>query len=287
VGAWALSLIGLFNIAGSFASGWAIGRWRMKSVLSLIYAARAAAVLGFMFAPKTATTFMVFAVVLGFTYLSTVPPTVGLVGKLHGMRYVATLFGIVMLSHQVGGFLVHGHHAGDRRGADPHADPRSAAAQAGTRHLGVHMAYKRILVPIDGSPTSARGLREAIGFAKAQKARLQLVHVVDVHNAMLAGLSSGDTVTDLAAALEERGRRLLDSAAALVRKSGLACETVLLESLTGPAAEPIVRQARKWRADLIVIGTHGRRGLKRLVMGSDAEQIVRNAPVPVMLVRQP
>ena len=105
VGAWALSLIGLFNIAGSFASGWAIGRWRMKSVLSLLYAARALAVLAFVFAPKTTTTFMIFAIVLGITYLSTVPPTVGLVGKLHGMRYVATLFGIVMLSHQVGGFL--------------------------------------------------------------------------------------------------------------------------------------------------------------------------------------
>jgi predicted MFS family arabinose efflux permease len=105
VGAWALSLIGLFNIAGSFASGWAIGRWRMKSVLSLLYALRALAVLAFVFAPKTTSTFMVFAVVLGFTYLSTVPPTVGLVGKLHGMRYVATLFGIVMLSHQVGGSL--------------------------------------------------------------------------------------------------------------------------------------------------------------------------------------
>jgi predicted MFS family arabinose efflux permease len=104
VGAWSLSLIGLFNIAGSFASGWAIGRWRMKSVLSLLYAARALAVLGFVLAPKSATTFMVFAIVLGLTYLSTVPPTVGLVGKLHGMRYVATLFGIVMLSHQVGGF---------------------------------------------------------------------------------------------------------------------------------------------------------------------------------------
>ena len=105
VGAWSLSLIGLFNIAGSFASGWAIGRWRMKSVLSLLYASRALAVLVFVFAPKTTTTFLIFAVVLGFTYLSTVPPTVGLVGKLHGMRYVATLFGIVMLSHQVGGFL--------------------------------------------------------------------------------------------------------------------------------------------------------------------------------------
>lgn len=105
VGAWALSLIGLFNIAGSFASGWAIGRWRMKSVLSILYASRALAVLAFVFAPKTASNFMVFAIVLGFTYLSTVPPTVGLVGKLHGIRYVATLFGIVMFSHQVGGFL--------------------------------------------------------------------------------------------------------------------------------------------------------------------------------------
>jgi predicted MFS family arabinose efflux permease len=105
VGAWSLSLIGLFNIAGSFASGWAIGRWRMKSVLSLLYASRAIAVLAFVFAPKTTATFLVFAVVLGVTYLSTVPPTVGLVGKLHGVRYVATLFGLVMLSHQVGGFL--------------------------------------------------------------------------------------------------------------------------------------------------------------------------------------
>jgi predicted MFS family arabinose efflux permease len=105
VGAWSLSLIGLFNIAGSFSSGWAIGRWRMKSVLSVVYAARAVAVLVFVLSPKTTTTFLIFAIVLGYTYLSTVPPTVGLVGKLHGMRYVATLFGIVMLSHQVGAFL--------------------------------------------------------------------------------------------------------------------------------------------------------------------------------------
>lgn len=105
VGAWSLSLIGLFNIAGSFAAGWAIGRWRMKSVLSLLYAARAVAVLAFLAAPKTSATFLVFAVVIGFTYLATVPPTVGLVAKLHGMRFMATLFGMVMLSHQIGGFL--------------------------------------------------------------------------------------------------------------------------------------------------------------------------------------
>src|SRR5207245_568291 len=80
--AWSLSLIGLFNIAGSFTAGWAIGRWRMKSVLSLLYAARALAVIAFLAAPKTTSTFIVFAVVIGFTYLATVPPTVGLVVKL-------------------------------------------------------------------------------------------------------------------------------------------------------------------------------------------------------------
>src|SRR5216683_7690029 len=69
------------------------------------------------------------------------------------------------------------------------------------------MAYKRILVPVDGSPTSRLGLREAIAFAKAQKARLQLVHVVDVHNAVLAGLEGAAAVTDLAAALKARGRK--------------------------------------------------------------------------------
>lgn len=105
VAAWSLSLIGLFNIVGSFASGAAISRWRMKSVLSFVYAARAAAVLAFLAAPKTTTTFLVFSVVIGFTYLATVPPTVGLVARLHGIRFLATLFGIVMLSHQAGGFL--------------------------------------------------------------------------------------------------------------------------------------------------------------------------------------
>ena len=104
VGAWSLSMVGLFNIVGSFASGWAIGRWRMKSVLSCLYAARAVAVLAFLAAPKTTTTFLVFSMVIGLTYLATIPPTIGLVAKLHGMRFLATLFGIAMLSHQLGGF---------------------------------------------------------------------------------------------------------------------------------------------------------------------------------------
>lgn len=105
VGAWSLSIIGLFNIAGSLWVGKAIQGWRMKLTLAWIYLARAALILVFYFSPKTELVFLLFAAGIGFTYLSTVPPTIGLVAKLHGPRYVATLFGLVMLSHQVGGFL--------------------------------------------------------------------------------------------------------------------------------------------------------------------------------------
>jgi MFS family permease len=103
--AWSLALLGLFNIVGSVAMGWAIGRWRMKSLLSLVYAARGLAVLVFLLSPKTGPVVLVFAAVMGLTFLSTVPPTAGLVAKFFGMANMATLFGIVMLSHQVGGFL--------------------------------------------------------------------------------------------------------------------------------------------------------------------------------------
>lgn len=104
-GAWSLAVLGLFNIAGSIAMGWAVGRWRMKSLLSLVYGVRALAVLVFLMAPKTGPVLLVFAAVMGLTYLSTVPPTVGLVLKFFGPANLAMLFGIVMLSHQVGGFL--------------------------------------------------------------------------------------------------------------------------------------------------------------------------------------
>ncbi len=105
VSGWALAILGLFNIIGSLAMGWAVGRWRMKSLLSLIYASRAVAVLIFLAAPKTATVMLIFAAFTGLTFLSTVPPTAGLVAKFFGPANMAMLFGIVMLSHQIGGFL--------------------------------------------------------------------------------------------------------------------------------------------------------------------------------------
>ncbi|RZI44706.1 MFS transporter [Herbaspirillum sp. HC18] len=104
-GAWALAMLGLFNIAGSISMGWAVGRWRMKSLLSLVYATRAVAVVLFLLAPKTGAVVLAFAAVMGLTFLSTVPPTAGLVAKLLGTGNMATLFGIVMLTHQIGGFL--------------------------------------------------------------------------------------------------------------------------------------------------------------------------------------
>jgi len=103
--AWALALLGLFNIVGSVGMGWAVGRWRMKSLLSLVYAARALAVLAFLLAPKTGPVVLLFAGFMGLTFLSTVPPTAGLVAKFFGVGHMATLFGVVMLTHQVGGFL--------------------------------------------------------------------------------------------------------------------------------------------------------------------------------------
>jgi len=105
VAANSLALIGLFNIGGSLAAGWLGQRYRMKSLLAAIYASRAVIILIYLAMPKTALNMYLVAGALGFSWLATVPPTAGLVGKLFGTRYLATLFGLTLLSHQIGGFL--------------------------------------------------------------------------------------------------------------------------------------------------------------------------------------
>jgi MFS family permease len=105
VAANSLALIGLFNVAGSLGAGWLGQRYRMKYLLAFIYASRAAIVAIYVLMPKTALNVYLFAGALGMTWLATVPPTAGIVGKLFGTRYLATLFGLTLLSHQVGGFL--------------------------------------------------------------------------------------------------------------------------------------------------------------------------------------
>jgi len=145
--------------------------------------------------------------------------------------------------------------------------------------------YQRILVPIDGSPASNLGLNEAIKLAKDQGAKLRLFHLVDEYVAVPSIDGTALYAGDLFEALRQSGKKIIDKAQALARRKGLAPESVMIESFGGRAADFIVEQARKWRADLIVLGTHGRRGVRRLVMGSDAEQVIRATRVPVLLVR--
>lgn len=144
--------------------------------------------------------------------------------------------------------------------------------------------YKKILVPVDGSKTAMVGLAEAVRFAKEQGAAIRLVHVVNefILDPAYSPQAYAPNVID---AIRASGREVLDRAVAVVREQDVACDSVLLESVGGPAAEFIVAQAKEWPADLIVMGTHGRRGLRRLAMGSDAEAVVRQAPVPLLLVR--
>jgi predicted MFS family arabinose efflux permease len=105
VAGWALAIIGLANIAGSFVSGWLLRRYRGKSVLFCMYGSRTVLILFYLAAPKTEWTFYLLAVGLGFSWLGTAPPTAGVVSKLFGTRYLATLYGLTMVSHQIGAFF--------------------------------------------------------------------------------------------------------------------------------------------------------------------------------------
>ena len=143
--------------------------------------------------------------------------------------------------------------------------------------------YKHILVPVDGSDTSWRGLREAIGLAPLLKAKLHLLHVIGDF-----GIMSEMTSTDFdnyLSAIRHWGRDLLDKTAAEVRAGGVEVSTELRDPGGARVAETIVDAARAAGCDLIVIGTHGRRGFSRAVMGSDAQRVIRESSVPVLVVR--
>jgi predicted MFS family arabinose efflux permease len=105
VASWSIAIIGLANIAGSLAAGYSTSRWLSKNILAWMYGSRAVLIAIYLAAPKTELTFYLFAFGLGATWLATVPPTAAIVGKLFGVRFLATLFGMTLLSHQVGGFL--------------------------------------------------------------------------------------------------------------------------------------------------------------------------------------
>jgi len=144
--------------------------------------------------------------------------------------------------------------------------------------------YRRILVPLDGSRTAQLGLGEAVKLAKSQGSTLRLLHVVDDLVLINAPELSYD-LGDLIKTLTEEGKKILEKGAAHARKHGVKVQTSLVETYGGRAADAIIAEAEKWHASLIVLGTHGRRGMKRMLMGSDAEEVLRIAPTPVLLVR--
>lgn len=144
--------------------------------------------------------------------------------------------------------------------------------------------YQRILVPIDGSQTSERALQEAIGVAN-RTAQLRLVYVLEENYLLDAEGYAYIDLADLQKAMRLTGERTLALAAEKVRQSGIVAEPALVEASGERIANVIENEARHWQADLIVIGTHGRSGLNRLLLGSVAEGVVRVASVPVLLVR--
>lgn len=145
--------------------------------------------------------------------------------------------------------------------------------------------YQRILVPFDGSPTSSRGLDEAIGLATLTKGNLRLVHMVDDLLYVTGFESYAVYARDIVPLMREAGQKILQAGKTRAEKAGVKVDTLLLEGAAPRLSDLVAEQAISWAADLIVIGTHGRRGVGRLLLGSDAEQIVRTAPVPVLLVR--
>lgn len=145
--------------------------------------------------------------------------------------------------------------------------------------------YSRILVPLDGSDAAAQGLREAIGLARELKSTLVLLHVVNEYP-LLVDMAAAANSEVLRQELYDFGRDLLAKAAQEAGQAGVPAETLVREMTAGRVGDLISETAQAERCQLIVMGTHGRRGLSRLALGSDAEITLRCAPVPVLMVRQ-
>lgn len=147
--------------------------------------------------------------------------------------------------------------------------------------------YSRILVPLDGSPTSLLALDHARALAQLSGGTVILLHIVEPAHHTKGFERPKVYIEDVRPRFMAAAQALLDEAASGLRQDGLTVETVLLESGAERVSEQIARQADTSACDLVILGTHGRRGVDRLLLGSDAEQVARIAPVPVMLVRQP
>lgn len=146
--------------------------------------------------------------------------------------------------------------------------------------------YQRILVGVDGSAASQRGLEEAVRLARHGGAKLRIVHVLG-ELALMAGVPEAAYLDAVLAEARRGGEQVVAKARAAAEAAGVAAEAELVETVGRSIGDVLADEVVRWRADLVVLGTHGRRGLRRMVIGSDAESVVRTSPVPVLLVRAP
>jgi nucleotide-binding universal stress UspA family protein len=144
--------------------------------------------------------------------------------------------------------------------------------------------YQRILVPLDGSETALQGLDEAVRLALSSGSTLRLVHVVNKFK-KTTGYASHASYVALVPGMKDEGEELLQQGRERAALGGVTAETQLLTSLSLSVSEMVAEEAKTWNADLIVVGTHGRRGVERILWGSDAEEVRRAAHVPVLLVQ--
>jgi len=149
--------------------------------------------------------------------------------------------------------------------------------------------YRKILVSVDGSTTSKKALTEAIRMASYAGGRceLRLIHVLD-EMAYFTGFDPyGAQSGDLIRVMRQAGEKVLAEALAIALSAGVTADTLLIDRFGERLGETVAQEATKWKADLLVVGTHGRRRLGRMFLGSGAEQIIRLAPMPVLVVRNP
>ncbi|WP_348683077.1 universal stress protein [Acidovorax soli] len=147
--------------------------------------------------------------------------------------------------------------------------------------------YEKILVPFDGSPTSEQALKEAAGLALKVGAQVRLLHIIDPLTHAVGFVRPEVYRTDFLPVALKGADTMLRKACEQLSAQGIQAETRLLEAMDAQVATLVIDEARQWDARLIVLGTQGRRGLARMFLGSDPEQIARTSPVPVLLVRLP
>jgi nucleotide-binding universal stress UspA family protein len=145
--------------------------------------------------------------------------------------------------------------------------------------------YKRVIVPVDGSPTATKALVAALQLARDSGGRVRVIHVVE-ELAFVDGYDMyGGQTGELLQVMREAGDKVLDAALEIARSAGVEADKQLFDRFGERLGEVVASAARDWNADLIVLGTHGRRGIGRVLLGSGAEQIIRLAPTPVLVIR--